>query len=171
MEFHGDKIITIDSLYTEQELDLFKEFIDNKIELKENIPFTTEGIFENGKIIHEWSKLMDTRIKSFFNGYIETCKYIFYSKITPGQQFGIHTDTGCVFDQKNNKFSRYTCLTYLNEDYEGGFTKFYDDNFNETITIVPKRNRTLIFDISLFHCGTKVIKGTKYWIGTELVNI
>ena len=57
----------------------------------------------------------------------------------------------------------------LNDDFENGKTLFYDHDFKHTVTIEPKKNRTLIFDIDLFHKGEQVSKGEKYWIGTELV--
>ena len=32
-----------------------------------------------------------------------------------------------------------------------------------------KNNIPLVFDIELFHQGSKVFKGLKYWIGCELI--
>jgi hypothetical protein len=81
----------------------------------------------------------------------------------------IHTDTGSEYDVPNNMYSKFTFLTYLNDGFTGGCTKFYDDRLRETCVITPERNRTLVFDIDLFHSGEKVLDGSKYWIGTELV--
>ena len=101
--------------------------------------------------------------------YLECPKYIMYTKIQADEFFGLHTDTGCQYDTRMNKYSKYTVLTYLNDDYEGGNTVFYNDNFKKTCEIKPKLNRTLIFDIDLYHQGCEVLKGSKYWIGSELV--
>ena len=98
--------------------------------------------------------------------YESAPKFIMYSKINPGQQFPIHTDTGCEYGKLT---SRYTVLTYLNDDFEGGHTQFYNSEFKKTVSIVPKRGKTLCFDINLFHAGDEVFKTAKYWIGTELV--
>lgn len=46
-------------------------------------------------------------------------KYIMYAKIKSGEFFGLHTDTGCEYDIIKNKYSKYTVITYLNDDYEG----------------------------------------------------
>jgi prolyl 4-hydroxylase len=101
--------------------------------------------------------------------FVGAPKYIMYANISPGQRFGIHTDTGCEYDQRENKYSKFTVLTYLNSDFEGGQTQFYDDRFNKTHIIEPRTNRTLVFDIDLFHSGEPVVSGSKFWIGTELV--
>ena len=51
-----------------------------------------------------------------------------------------------------------TCITYLNDDYEGGETEFKED------LIVPEAGKTLIFPAhwEFAHRGKRVIKGTKY---------
>ena len=61
-------------------------------------------------------------------------------------------------------------LTYLNDDFEGGATEFVDAaDFRPTTIVQPRANRTLVFDIELFHRGNAVLQGVKRWIGTELV--
>jgi hypothetical protein len=100
---------------------------------------------------------------------VGACPSIFYGKICQNQSFVTHTDTGSVFDKKNNLYSKFTMLIYLNYDFLGGETVFYDNNLLETCRITPKKNKTLIFDIDLFHSGSIVTSGTKYWIGTELL--
>lgn len=172
------KIFTIDGLYTIEEISKFKAYVEDAN--KSNRTFTNSP-FKNGKVVNpELSNMMYERIRHFLpTEYIDksnTCwkfleapKFIMYAKVNQGQRFGIHTDTGCEYDAHKNKYSKFTVLTYLNDDFEGGCTKFYDDCFNHTITIEPKPNRTLIFDIDLFHSGEPVTNGSKYWIGTELV--
>ncbi len=83
--------------------------------------------------------------------------------------FGIHTDTGLYYNDKDKIYTTHTLLIYLNDDFEGGTTVFYDSNFKITDTIIPKKGSCLIFDISLFHKGSVVSKGSKYWIGCELI--
>ena len=172
------EIFTIDNLYTDEEINFFKDYVENAND--KNRSFTSSP-FKNGKIIEpDFSSLMYSRIKTFLPdeyvdkknikwGFLECTKYIMYAKIRCGENFGIHSDTGCQYDVQMNKYSKYTVLTYLNDDYEGGNTIFYDDNFKKTCEIKPRTNRTLMFDIDLFHQGCKVLKGNKYWIGSELV--
>ena len=64
---------------------------------------------------------------------------------------------------------KYTLLIYLNEDFKGGETVFYDDNFRKTTTIAPKAGSALFFDIALWHEAEGILAGKKYWIGTELM--
>lgn len=97
---------------------------------------------------------------------VRASPYIFYAEIKQNQQFGIHTDTGSVYDKDKNEYSRFTFLIYLNEGFEGGETQFYSPN----VSITPKRGRTLFFDIDLLHKGNTVLSdSTKLWIGSELV--
>jgi len=172
------EIFTIDNLYTSKEIELFKDYVENADD--KNRTFTNSP-FKNGKIIKpDFSSLMYSRINTCLPdeyidrqntkwGYLEAPKYIMYAKVQPGEHFGLHTDTGCEYDMIKNKYSKYTVLTYLNNDFEGGSTIFYDDNFHKTCEIKPLKNRTLIFDIDLYHQGSQVLEGNKYWIGTELV--
>ena len=170
------EIFTIDNLYSKKELSNFIDYI----ETHDGCPFTFSE-FKNGKIIEpEISTLMYSRIKSYLpkkyvdhlnNSYTykKTPKHIMYAKVDIQQHFSIHTDTGIVYSHIDNEYSKFTVLTYLNDNYEGGNTQFYSEKLLKTVTIEPKKNRTLIFDIDLFHAGEIITKGTKYWIGTELV--
>lgn len=171
-------ILCTDGLYTDDEINAFREYVmtaDAKNRNFANAPF------KNGKmILPEWSSLMYSRIaphlperytdrqgKSW--SFVEASKYVMYAQLVPGQSFPLHTDTGCEYDEESNRFSKFTVLTYLNDDYEGGHTTFFDDSFKKTTTIIPKTNCTLILDIDLFHQGERLESGVKYWIGTELV--
>jgi hypothetical protein len=131
-------------------------------------------------IVPEWSKMMYDKIsvslpkhytdrKGQMWRFVSAPKYIMYAKVNTSQQFTIHTDTGCEYDDMCNLYSKFTVLTYLNDDFSGGETQFYSPTFEKTAVISPKTNRTLIFDIDLFHSGEMVTSGCKYWIGTELV--
>jgi hypothetical protein len=172
------EICTIDHLYTNEEIIDHIHFIEHADSCEQTF---SEQPFKNGKIIHEeLSKTIYARIRPALPDIftdrnhkkwqpIEATDYIFYSKLVENDVFGIHTDTGSVYDVKNQKYSKFTLLTYLNDDFTGGNTQFYDDRFCQTVTIVPKKNKTLLFDIDLFHQGNVIIRGTKYWIGTEIV--
>ena len=170
------EIFTIDNLYTDNELDIWIKYIENSD--NRNRPFTYSN-FKNGKMIMpDLSSLMYNRIKPYLpttyvnvnnisSTFLGTINHIMYAKIDSGQSFPIHTDTGCEYTK--TKESKFTVLTYLNDDFTGGYTQFYDDTFIKTALIKPLKGRTLIFDIDLFHAGNEVIFGSKYWIGTELV--
>lgn len=172
------EIFTIDGIYTDAELSSFLDYV-NDADIT-NRKFTNSE-FKNGKVLKPiWSSMMYERVKEYLpNEYVDRqctkwspvgCPAsIMYAKIQEGQLFSIHTDTGCEYDDTTRKYSKFTFFTYLNDDYGGGTTQFYTDSFKKTYTITPKRNRTLFFDIDLFHSGERIERGCKYWIGSELV--
>ena len=90
-------------------------------------------------------------------------------KYLSNNNFGLHTDTGLFYNKNTKEKSQYTLLIYLNDDFEGGTTSFFTDNFQPTVTIHPKQGTALLFDIDLWHKGDKLISGEKYWIGCELI--
>jgi hypothetical protein len=49
----------------------------------------------------------------------------------------------------------------------GGETLFYTNE--GIIQITPETNKTILFDIDLFHEGNKVVSGNKIWMKTEIV--
>ncbi len=172
------ELFTLDDLFSDDDIRKLNDVVINADSKTRKF---ADQPFKNGKvIIPELSTLIYDRIykhlPSYYtdrNGkvwkYVNACKYIMYSEILPGQQFGIHTDTGIEYDEQNNIYSKYTILIYLNDEFGGGYTTFYDNSFKKTVSIVPRKNRTLIFDLDLYHAGEQVTSGVKRWIGTELV--
>lgn len=172
------EVRTIDGLFSDAELDAFTTYVDQADPC--NRTFTSSP-FKNGKVVDpSTASLMAERIRAHLPevyvdregrawSYDGTIRNVMYAVLQPGQHFGIHTDTGVAFDDDGRRQSRFTVLLYLNDDFEGGHTQFYDDMFHETARILPVRGRTLIFDIARFHAGEQVLVGTKRWIGTELV--
>jgi hypothetical protein len=89
----------------------------------------------------------------------------------PGQEFNMHTDTGLFYDRKAQEKSRWTLLIYLNDDFEGGHTLFYDDAWKQTHDIEPVAGTALLFDIDLWHKGDVLQSGVKHWIGCEIIGV
>lgn len=173
----GNGIYTFDDLFTSTEITQFLNLINNSSNEK---PFFLNAEFKNSKLIcPDISHLIGQRVLSHFenehkydyNESFNTCNIIYYSKIKIGQPFSIHTDTGSYFNKSTNTCSRFTILLYLNDDFNGGFTQFYNNDLKKTHCIIPKKNKTLLFDINLFHSANPVESGTKYWIGTELIGL
>lgn len=171
------EIITFDNLYSKDEIKTHLNFINNT---EFDRKFTNND-FKNGKIIHDsLSNMIFNKIKpNLPEIYVDSdgqkwkiigaTKYVFYANYKNNESFAIHTDTGSVFEPSNNLYSKFTLLTYLNDNYEGGETIFYTNNLVETNKIIPKINKTIIFDINLFHKSNVVLNGNKYWIGTEII--
>lgn len=178
---HSDipyEIFTADNLYTCDELDEWIKYVSHR---SSDRPFTTNVQFKNGKVeCPEWTTMMFNRLQTMLPdkytdrqgkewSFVRACKYIMYAQVGQDQSFMIHTDTGCEYDEATNEYSKFTVLTYLNDEFDGGNTVFYDNNYTETCRIVPKRGTTLVFDIDVFHAGEPVLQGEKLWIGTEIV--
>jgi hypothetical protein len=172
------EIFTIDGLFTDGEVAEMEAYVEGADGASR---FTTMADFKNGKVVDpRRSSLFYTRIQPFLPdayvdragqrwAFVRSPSKIMYARVGAGQHFSLHTDTGCEYDDERREYSKFTVLTYLNDSFDGGGTKFYDHSFRERVTIEPRRNRTLVFDIDLYHSGERVARGVKCWMGTELV--
>lgn len=99
------------------------EIINDKNRKYFRVQFQDE---ELGKVLFEKIKnYLPKKIKKITVGMN---KYIRLSKYEPGQFFGIHKD-GINFDKDNKQNMSYATLNiFLNENFEGGETIFYDNS-------------------------------------------
>lgn len=155
---------------------LTKEECDNFIELtrkKEAPKFNDSGNFTNKKWIdNELSQFFYDRLNTFIinDKYKRANNVIMSGSYKEGDSFSLHTDTGLYYNRNTKEKSRWTLLVYLNEDFDGGDTIFYDTNtWKEVCRIKPEIGKVLIFDIDLWHKGEQIRNGFKHWIGCELI--
>jgi hypothetical protein len=172
------RIFVVDGLFTAAELGAFRDFVDAQGDAVRQF---TSSDFRNGKVLHEalpalLYERMRPRLPDVYtdaNGVrwepVGPCRFVMFAEMTDRQGFEMHTDTGCMWDSESNRYSRFTLLVYLNDDFTGGRTEFFDDRFVITDTVAPAVGRALAFDIELWHRGCEVTCGTKRWIGTEIV--
>lgn len=168
-EILSNNIWTFYNFLTDKECDFFIE----KINKKENIiNFTMSGNFKNDKYINnELAQSFFYKVKKTLNiNILRANNLIMTGKYTKNNEFGLHTDTGLYFDFIKKEKSNYTLLIYLNDNFKGGYTTFYDNNLKKTVSIKPKKGMALLFDISLWHKGCKILKGEKYWVGCEIIS-
>lgn len=161
-----------DNFITKEECEKFIDEIKNKRKKNE---FTISSSAETDKYIdfdlsayffkkyQEKTELKDSKI-------IGHNKLIMTSFYRPNTMFGIHTDTGLYYDQKRKIKSTHTLLIYLNDNFEGGHTIFYDSKFKKVLDIEPKEGRCVVFPVDIFHEGLMVLEGEKCWIGCELIS-
>ena len=129
-----------------------------------------KGIRNNYRLIYEdqalaeklWNKLHDFcpviiegRIASGLN---ERFRFYRYEK---GQRFKRHIDGR--FERSEVEESRITFMVYLNDDFEGGETKFDDT------TVIPKKGTALCFIHEQKHEGAPIISGTKYVLRSDVM--
>lgn len=160
------QVFTIDNAFSEAELSSLALYVNDQLDKPQQRTFTSSD-FQNGKTVNKFiANYIYKKIKPFIaDELLNVIQTIMFAKVHAGKFFGVHTDTGYDIN------SKYTVLLYLNDDFEGGTTSFYDENLTEKLfEIQPVKGRLLCFDINLFHSGDVVTKGTKLWIGTELKN-
>lgn len=162
-------IITLDNFLSTQECEEYMKRISNI----NASAFTTAGSFTN-KIWNDttFTSMLFSRLVSITKDdrYLRANSCVMAGMYKPGDQFGLHTDTGLYYNHNTNEKSKWTLLIYLNDEFEGGSTIFYDTNtWEKKMEIVPKTGMALIFDIELWHCGNPVITGLKHWIGCEII--
>ena len=91
-----------------------------------------------------------------------------FSKYWPGQEFKRHTD-GINIDAKGHR-AKYTVNIFLNDNFEGGSTEFFDEFGRSCFIAEPKAGRAMIFDNQIAHAGNKVLTGNKYLIRTDVMH-
>lgn len=81
----------------------------------------------------------------------------------PGGDYEAHADAG-----HDLQYRYFTVLCYLNDDYEGGSTRFPSLNH----ATAPRCGKVILFPSLYFHCAEPVIKGEKYvllsWVNGPL---
>jgi hypothetical protein len=177
-------VVTFDGLFAERELDELWNRVERARADDDSRPFSFTSTFENGRIFDPglaasiFSRCAPLLPSTYEDAAgrswrpVRACDHLFYAIVSPGQKFGLHTDTGSVYDATKDEYSKFTVLIYLDEsgrDFEGGHTVFIRDPPRDRVDIVPARDRLLMFDIDLFHYGEEVRSGTKRWVGTEFV--
>ena len=135
--------------------------------------FTDTGKFTNKKWVDSelaerfWRRLCDFPIG---DEMLRVNNLVMAGIYVEGDSFGLHTDTGLFYDAVAREKSRWTLLVYLNDDFEGGETVFYNGETGvEERRVRPVAGRALIFDIDLWHSGMPVVAGQKCWIGCEVI--
>ncbi|AYV80634.1 MAG: hypothetical protein Harvfovirus3_79 [Harvfovirus sp.] len=168
----SDYIITMDNFLTDTECARYIDLINNSRNVKK---FTTVSNFKNAVYVDQaTSDLLYDRLKQIIPidnqlNIVTNNNLIAFGCYQPGQEFGIHTDTGLYYNKEKHLATRYTLLIYLNDNFDGGQTTFYDSALNELCSIIPKKGLALLFDIDLAHKGNKVLNNCKYWIGIEII--
>ena len=108
-------------------------------------------------------------IPSTFNGQqvVGLNDHFRFSKYDPGGRFEMHKD-GFNQDSKGNR-SAMTLNIFLNDDFEGGETDFFDDNKSFIFSAKPKPGRGALFDSQHYHQGNVVRNGNKYLLRTDVM--
>ncbi|XP_076470998.1 uncharacterized protein LOC143300938 isoform X2 [Babylonia areolata] len=98
-------------------------------------------------------------------GLNERLRFLRYD---PGQYFKPHFDGS--YRRENGEISYITVQLYLNEGFHGGSTTFLSKRKDdERCEVVPKTGSALIFQHNMLHEGSKLEKGRKYAMRTDVM--
>jgi predicted 2-oxoglutarate/Fe(II)-dependent dioxygenase YbiX len=97
-------------------------------------------------------------------GFNERFRFYRYDS---GQKFAPHFDG--YFRRGNVEQSQLTFMVYLNADFTGGETKFYDEDRELHVTVRPECGMALGFVHLQLHEGAPVVEGRKYVLRTDVM--
>ncbi|BBM82633.1 prolyl hydroxylase family protein [Candidatus Uabimicrobium amorphum] len=141
-------------------------------------PIMSPGIRNNTRVMFDNEKMADKlwqRVQTFLP---QKCKgrdalglnerFRFY-RYEPGQRFAPHGDG--YYQRENGERSFFTFMVYLNDDCEGGETKFFFPLLigQEDVVIKPKAGMALFFKHAIIHEGTTVVSGKKYVLRSDVM--
>ena len=84
----------------------------------------------------------------------------------PGQKFDRHFDG---YIERGGECSHLTLLIYLNDDFEGGQTRFFPFHLDREVTVGPRRGTAVVFLHRQLHEGAPVLRGRKYVLRTDVM--
>ena len=93
-------------------------------------------------------------------------RFRFY-RYDPKQAFAPHY--GGAFRRSDGSQSHLTFMVYLNDGFRGGETKFYSEDHELRVSVLPQRGMALAFIHLQLHEGAPVIEGRKYVLRTDVM--
>lgn len=109
-----------------------------------------------------WQRFEPCAINTFGNTTAIGLNELFrFYKYEPGQRFKKHRDGSYV--RSELEASYFTLLLYLNDDFEGGETRF------ETTEIKPEKGMAVVFAHDIKHSSEPVLSGIKYVLRTDVM--
>lgn len=132
----------------------------------------TRVMFDNEKMAHKlWQRVKEFLPKRCGGrdavGLNERFRFYRYEA---GQRFAPHGDG--YYARENGERSFFTFMIYLNEDYDGGETKFFFPPMleqKEELVIKPETGMALFFKHEILHEGATIISGKKYVLRSDVM--
>jgi predicted 2-oxoglutarate/Fe(II)-dependent dioxygenase YbiX len=88
----------------------------------------------------------------------------------PPQYFKPHYDGSYSRNDGSNERSLYTVMLYLNGNFEGGETTFFEEGFGlNQVKCTPKAGMVLVFEHRVLHEGALLTEGRKYAVRTDVM--
>lgn len=175
----ADQIFTVPEFLTPEECD--RHIAHSEAMGYDDAPITTsvgfvmrKDVRDNLRVMHDDVELAAQwyeRLESFMPanrlgwhvcGLNERFRYYRYDV---GQRFAPHFD-GCF---RRSKVEESLFMIYLNDDFDGGETKFYLQNGRLRASVKPERGMALVFWHLQLHEGAPVEKGRKYVVRSDVM--
>jgi len=180
-QFDDDRIFVVHGFLTDEEC---RSFVERSEQAGyEEATITTASGFvmakeirDNARLIVDDGSLAETlwqRARPFVPQRIDAWhavgfneRFRFY-RYDPKQKFAPHYDGH--FSRENGDRSQLTFMVYLNSDFTGGETKFYDEDREAWLTVRPEAGMALGFVHAQLHEGAPVVSGRKYVLRTDVM--
>lgn len=169
-EIIANKVWTLSDFLSANQCQNFRHIIDT-VASHNNRNFSCSGEFYNSVFKdQDIADMFLQRLRAYDtpSNIINAAPYITFAHYRNQQQFGIHTDTGCI-NHAAKLETGYVLLIYLNDNFSGGETTFYDASFELLKTIEPVTGTAVLFSIDMLHAGNTVTAGEKYWCGADIM--
>ncbi len=153
-EIIKDKIYLIHNFFDNNDCQEIIKFIDSRSDIKNSLKSMCNYIVN------------DIRIINIYKNHAHKLPIMLepLEQVTLGYTYNGSNGIGLHIDNPStHKEAKYKLLVYLNNNFEGGFTKFYYEK--KSISMHPKTGTAVLFDISLPHKGTPVSGNDKYTVG------
>jgi predicted 2-oxoglutarate/Fe(II)-dependent dioxygenase YbiX len=90
-----------------------------------------------------------------------------YYRYDVGQRFAPHFDG--AFSPRDGETSRLTFMIYLNDDFDGGETRFFEAFGRLRLAVRPEVGKALVFVHAQLHEGAAIVRGRKYVLRTDVM--
>jgi hypothetical protein len=159
--------------YSEKYRNNMRLVIDSKLIIKEMEKRIVDyvknpvEITEKSNTIHRHRLMFGKWNFDRLNSNLRICRY------KPQNKFDKHEDLGYHPDRKSIR-SIKTCMVYLNNDFSGGTTRFYNGELDDVdshklfYTLKPEPGMCVIFNQCIVHDGEIINDGLKYMMRTDM---
>lgn len=175
----------IDDIFTSDEC---TELIKRANEKGWHLPGTGGSYMRSIIIDRELAEKLYLQLKKHipdvYNGYklLYINDHFRFSRYNVGGIFPVHQDGTNYDSSRVDEFEGYssesvfTLNIFLNEDFEGGETDFFEtnedgDELNLRFRVVPKTGRGALFYAKQYHRGNEVLTPYKYLIRTDVMGV
>jgi hypothetical protein len=174
---HHRRMWTVDGVLTRDECDALIERIEaagctpapittgDGFVMRPDIRNNTRVIFDDTRLAAELFARVRDRVPRVRSGrqLVGANERLRCYRYEPGQYFAPHRDG--AFVRNSTERSLLTFMVYLNEDFVGGATRFYE--LDECVA--PRVGMGLFFDHALLHEGCNVESGVKYVVRSDVM--